>query len=198
MTSPQQGAGSPEAWVRLSDQPLASCRIFELRQRRYRHVGRGRENDFFVIRAPDWVNVLALTTDRKLILVRQYRFGADDFSLEIPGGMIEQGEDPVAAALRELREETGFRAKQARLLATVHPNPAIQSNVCHLVLAEEAEGESPMSWDPDEELQVLLAEPDDVLRWAREGRITHALVLNALFHFEPFWRATGRGGAPAV
>ena len=73
--------------------------------------------------SPDWVNVLALTPDARLVLVRQFRFGIDDFSLEIPGGVIETGEDPVAAGLRELREETGYGGRADRLLASSIPTP---------------------------------------------------------------------------
>src|SRR5664279_4692538 len=104
--------------------------------------------------APDWVNVLALTPDHRLVLVRQFRFGVDAFSLEIPGGVMEPDEDPVAAGLRELREETGFTGRGARLLGSVHPNPAIQSNRCHIVLVEEAVRTEALEWDADEEIEV--------------------------------------------
>jgi len=147
-----------------------------------------------VIAAPDWVNVIALTPDGRLVLVRQFRFGSDDFSLEIPGGVVEAGEMPVAAGVRELREETGFAGERARLLASIHPNPAIQQNRCHLVLVEEVRRQAATSWDADEEIEVLTAPVSEVLDWARTGRITHSLVLCGLFHFEGWWR--GRSRAP--
>ena len=159
---------------------------------RYRHPGRGTERDFVVIVAPDWVNVVALTRDERLVLVRQFRYGIDDFSLEIPGGVVEAGEDPVAAGVRELREETGFTGKRARLLASVHPNPAIQRNRCHLVLVEEVESREVSDWDEDEEFAVMTAPVAEVLDLARSGRITHSLVLCGLFHFEGWWRAQPR------
>lgn len=142
-----------------------------------------------MIEAPDWVNVIALTQDSRLVLVRQFRFGIDDLSLEIPGGVIERGEDPLAAGLRELAEETGFAGRNARLLGSVHPNPAIQSNRCHLVLVEGAEWKQAPAWDADEDIAVATAPVDEVLDWARTGRITHSLVLCGLFHFEAWWRA---------
>jgi 8-oxo-dGTP pyrophosphatase MutT (NUDIX family) len=94
----------------------------------------------------------------------------------------------VVAGLREVEEETGYRAARARLLGTVHPNPAIQNNTCHLVLAEESSPFSPLAWDEDEEIELVTASVADVFAWARSGRITHALSLNALFLFEPWWR----------
>jgi len=177
----------PERWEQRGRRTLVSTRIFDLQSVQFRHPVRATERDFVVIDAPDWVNVIALTPDGQLVLVRQFRFGVDTFSLEIPGGMIDRGEDPVAAAVRELREETGYAGGTARLLGTVHPNPAIQSNRCHLVLVESAVQSGAVQWDHDEEIAVSTAPVDDVFAWARDGRITHALVLDALWLFEPVW-----------
>ncbi|MEO5959252.1 MAG: NUDIX hydrolase, partial [Opitutaceae bacterium] len=102
--------------------------------------------------------------------------------------------DPVMAGLRELREETGYTGAPAKLLGSVHPNPAIQSNRCHLVFVDEAVKSHALEWDTDEEISVTVEPVDEVLALARSGGITHALVLNALLLFEPIWRVrTGRG-----
>ena len=121
------------------------------------------------------------------MLVRQFRFGIDGFSLEIPGGMMEPGEDPLATGVRELREETGYAGAPARLLGSVHPNPAIQSNRCHFLLVEQAVVATDMEWDTDEEIEVTTLPVDEVLALARSGGITHGLVLDALLFFEPVW-----------
>jgi 8-oxo-dGTP pyrophosphatase MutT (NUDIX family) len=186
----------PERLERVGESPLATTRILELRNVRFRSSRRGTENDYTVIAAPDWVNVIALTADGRLVLVRQFRFGIDDFSLEIPGGVIEPGEDPVEAGQRELREETGFAGGPVHLLGSVHPNPAIQNNRCHLVLVENAELRGATEWDPEEDIEVTTVQADEVLAWARSGRITHSLVVCGLFMFEQ-WRA-GRGCARSV
>ncbi len=183
----------PSRWTKLGDRSLARTRIFDLKATAYRHPVRGTEREFYVIDAPDWVVVLTVTRDHRLVLVNQFRFGVDAPSLELPGGVIERGEDPVTAGLREVEEETGYRAARARLLGTVHPNPAIQSNRCHLVLAEEAEAVVAQAWDADEEIAVVTTPVEEALAGARSGAITHALSLNALFLFEPLWR-TRRGG----
>src|SRR5262245_39801555 len=123
----------PARWEKRGHKIQAKTVVFDVRSVNYRHPVRGTEKDFIVMHAPDWVNVLALTRDGQLVLVRQFRFGIDAFSLEVPGGVMEAGEDPVEAGLRELREETGYTGARARLLGIVHPNPAIQSNRFHVV-----------------------------------------------------------------
>lgn len=178
---------APVRWVKTGQSLHAACQLFDVLHARYRHPRRGRERDFVVMETPDWVNVIALTPDHRLVLVRQFRFGIDDFSLEIPGGVMEPGEDPLAAAQRELREETGYTGRGARRLGGVHPDPAIMNNVCHLVLVEDVERTSELEWDHDEEIEVLTAPVDEVFAWARAGRITHALVLDALLLFAPEW-----------
>ena len=141
------------------------------------------EKEFTVAHAPDWVNVVAVTPENTIILVRQFRFGSNEFSLEVPGGVIEAGEDPLAAGMRELSEETGYGGA-ARLLGSVHPNPAILDNRCHFVLAENASPKGAVSWDPDEEIQVVTAPVEQALGWARSGVITHALTVAALMLYE--------------
>lgn len=179
---------NPARWEKLGSESRLKTRIFEVLSTQYRHGPRAASRDFTVIQAPDWVNVVAVTTEGELVLVRQFRFGTDEFSLEVPGGVIETGEDPVAAGMRELVEETGYSGVNARLLGSVHPNPAIQSNQCHLVLVEGVRKTHELAWDEDEEIQVLTKPVDEVYALARDGKITHALVMNALFLFEPVWR----------
>jgi 8-oxo-dGTP pyrophosphatase MutT (NUDIX family) len=163
---------------------LASTKVLELRSVHYVHPVRGTQRDFVVAHAPDWVNVVALTPDGQIVLVSQFRFGANALSLEVPGGVIEKGEDPVAAGLRELMEETGYGGGAVRLLGSVRPNPAIMDNLCHIVLVDGAVPTGPVHWDHDEEIEVSAAPVDEVLSWARSGRISHSLSIAALMLFE--------------
>ncbi len=188
-----QGSRSPARWQLLGEQVRHETRVFDVLGRTYLHPVRGTEKEFVVVAPSDWVNVVALTADGRIVLVRQFRFGIDGFSLEIPGGVMEPGEDPVAAGLRELREETGYAGGAARLLGSVCPNPAIQSNRCHFVFVDGAAATAELEWDADEEIEVVALPADEVYALARNGGIVHGLVLNALMLFEPEWRAR-RGG----
>ena len=163
--------GGLSRWVREAERVLVSTRVFDLKSVLFRHPVRGTEREFIVAHAPDWVNVVARTPDDRLVLVRQFRFGSNEFSLEIPGGVIEKGEEPVAAGVRELLEETGYGGGKVSLLGSVHANPAIQDNQCHIVMV-------------DGEIQVSAAPVAEVLSWARSGRITHSLSVAALMLFE--------------
>ncbi|ACB73962.1 NUDIX hydrolase [Opitutus terrae] len=183
-------SAAPSRWERLGDKTLTSTRVFDVRSTRFRHPRRDTERDFIIIDSPDWVNVIALTRDQQLVLVRQFRFGTEAFSLEIPGGVIERGEDPLVAGVRELTEETGYTGQPARLLGSVHPNPALQTNRCHFVLVEDATCTHPLDWDEDEEIEVVTMPVEKVLKLAHAGGVTHALALNALLLFEPVWRGT--------
>lgn len=176
--------GEPALWVRGGEQVLVSTRVLELRNIRYRHPSRGTERDFLVAHAPDWVNVVARTPEGRLVLVRQFRFGSNELSLEVPGGVMEAGEDPVGAGVRELLEETGYGGGSARLLGSVHPNPAIMDNRCHVIFVDGAVPTGPMDWDDDEEIQVSTAPSDEVIAWARSGKIVHSLSVAALLLFE--------------
>lgn len=187
MTDPASFPPPPpaSAWRRGARRTLLHTRIFDIDGVTFTHPGRRTEREFFVVQAPDWVNVTAITPGGELLLVRQFRFGINAFSLEVPGGVMEPGEDPVAAGVRELEEETGYVGARARLLGSLHPNPAIQANRCHFVLVEEAVRTKPLAWDPDEEIDLVIATRPEVESWARDGRITHGLTLNALFLLPP-------------
>ena len=186
---PSSSAPPPSSRRRRAPRILQRTRILDLTSVPFHHPRRDVRRDFVIIDAPDWVNVVAHTSDDRLVLVNQFRYGIDAFSWEIPGGVIDHGEDPVDAGVRELLEETGYAGANARLLASIHPNPAILSNRCHLVLVEDCRLVSPPAWDPDEEMEISAVPVADVYARARSGGITHSLVLDALLFFEPLWRA---------
>lgn len=194
---PAMNLPAPQRWEKLARRSLAVTRILELTLTGYRHPTRRTEREFVVIEAPDWVNVVALTPDHQLVLVRQFRYGADEFSLELPGGVVDAGEDPIAAGLRELEEETGFTGGAPVRLGTVRPNPAIQNNHCHLVLVPDARRTAAaLEWDADEEFEILSVPVEEAYARAYRGEITHAMALDALLLFRPHWERIRAGDRP--
>ena len=170
----------PKPWDTLSSDRVGDFRIFQLRKDRCVSPRTGEAFDFFVLEMPDWCNVVALTRHDEMILVKQYRFGIRESSLEIPGGMIEDGEDPLAAARRELLEETGFACDRIELIGRTLPNPAIQDNVCHTALATGCHRLGDPHLDEREDIEILLRPAADIQDLVAKGEINHALVLVAL------------------
>src|SRR4051812_25764885 len=114
--------------------------------------------DIVTFTMPDWVSVVAFAGGR-VVLVRQHRHGVEGVTLETPGGVVDPGEDPAVAALRELREETGYAAERAEPLGFVHPNPALQGNRCFLFLARGAVDTGLLDCDLHESTEPLLLDP---------------------------------------
>ena len=170
----------PSPWDMQENNLHADCRIFEVRKQRLKRRSDGLEGEFFVLDTNDWVNVLALTPDDKIILVRQFRYGSKEQSLEPPGGVVERGEDPVIAGLRELQEETGYVGEEPKLLGVVRPNAAILSNRCHVILVRNAQKTAALNFDQHEELVTELYPVKELKEMVRRGEITHSIGLNSI------------------
>lgn len=171
----------PGSWKVLSSAVHADCRIFTVHRSRRKSTLSGIEHDFYTIEGYDWVNVIPVTSDGHLVLVRQFRHGVGEFTLELPGGAIHPGEDPVTGGLRELEEETGYRSGSARLLGKSFPNPAIQSNTCYYLLAEDCLPSGQVNPDPAEEIEIVLMPRHEIRERLLAGEFSHALVMNGLF-----------------
>ena len=167
--------------------------ILTVRQHEAAHPESGQRRRFTVIETSDWVNVVALTPDDQVVFVRQFRHGLERVTLEIPGGAIDPGETPRRAAIRELKEETGYVGRRIRKLGVVEPNPAIQANRCHLFLALDVEHRFEAQPDPGEVLEVERHPLGEVPELLRDGRVNHALVAAAFLHLH---LAAGGWGRP--
>ncbi|MFN8390182.1 MAG: NUDIX hydrolase [Bdellovibrionota bacterium] len=169
-------------WTRLDDRLLQKTRVFDLRAQRMRSGDGSYEDDFFYIETPDWVNVIAITPDQQVVLVRQYRHGINEFSLETPGGMVDkEAEDHRDTAMRELSEETGYSSNNVTFLGSIRPNPAMLTNHCHVYLAADATLASGQNLDPSEDITVELAPLADIPEMIRSGKIVHSIVSAAFF-----------------
>ena len=136
--------------------------------------------DIYVFACPDWCNVIAETPEGELVFIWQYRFGTDALSLEIPGGVIDPGEEPLAAARRELLEETGYEAESFELVSVVEPNPALQGNRCFTYLARGARPTGKTAFDDMEDLETLLVPKSELADLLDDREITHSLVVVAI------------------
>jgi 8-oxo-dGTP pyrophosphatase MutT (NUDIX family) len=179
-----------EPWKHVGSKPIGNFRIFDLRADRAVSPRTGNEHEFYVISCTDWVNVIAVTPDEKLVMVEQYRHGTGTVELEVPGGMMDPGEaSPEATGARELREETGCEGENVRRIGRIFPNPAIMTNTCHTVLIENCRQVHEVDFDHGEDLVTRFVPVEDIPELIRSGKIRHSLVVVALYHYELFRRS---------
>lgn len=175
-------------WTIISSRVDKSYGLFSLRRDSARSPRTGATHDFYVLESPSWVNIIPLTPAKEIVLIRQYRFGVRDMTLEIPGGLMEESDSPEEAARRELREETGYREEKLIPLGTVHPNPAIQNNLCYTFLAADVFPVGKLLQDEREDIEVVLKPLSEIPRLIGEGTISHALVIAAFYRFYTEYR----------
>lgn len=141
----------------------------------------GKSGTFYKLHVPDWINVLAITEDKNVVLVKQYRHGTDEVTLEIPGGAVDREDsDHQTAAERELLEETGFQSNKWTHLGTVSVNPAIMNNYCHLYLAENCVEVAEQNLDQMEEIEVQKVSLSDFFEMIEREEIDHSLIISAV------------------
>lgn len=145
------------------------------------HLTDGRTGSFTIAESPQWVNILPVTESGKIVLVEQFRHGSGTVSLEIPGGVVDNNEDPLDAAERECLEETGWKGTgRAELLGTIEPNPAFMSNVCSVYIWNNCTFARNQQLDPLEDINVVVVSMQEFFQRIALGTICHSLVLSAV------------------
>ncbi len=172
-------------WHDLRRESVADAKVFSL-NRNLRRSSDGRESWYYTLASPDWVNVVATTTDSEgrscFVMVRQFRHGSMDVSLEFPGGVVDPGEEPITAARRELEEETGFSAPELVLVGSVNPNPALMDNRVFTYVATDVHRSGDQDLDHNEIIDVALIPTDRLADHAEE--FDHAMMHVALRFYE--------------
>jgi|SRR6056297_196349 len=170
-------------WEVIKDKKVYETPIFSLHQKKVLPDDGSDAANFYVLNAPEWINVIALTNANEVVLVEQYRHGIDETTLEIPGGMVDKGEKPIRAAKRELLEETGYESGSWEPLGRASSNPAILSNYTYLFLARECKKTSPQQTDGHEDIKVHTLPLEKFLRLVDEDIVHHSIVLAGVAKF---------------
>lgn len=170
-------------WKVVGSKRDKSYRVFNLRTDKAVSPRTEKAYDFFILETSAWVNIIPITPQNEVILVRQYRHGIRDITLEIPGGLVEEDDNPSGAAERELFEETGYKATKIISLGHVLPNPAIQNNLCYTFLAKDVFLSGNQEQDEKEDIEVIKRPLAEIPHLIRSGKINHSLVLAAFYRY---------------
>jgi 8-oxo-dGTP pyrophosphatase MutT (NUDIX family) len=182
-------------WREVRRETLLDCRIFEVERSLAVSPVDDSEHDFFRIRNNDWVQIIPLTPDDEIVMVRQYRHGSSSVTLEVPGGLVDAGEAPAAAARRELLEETGFAAESVHAMGAINPNPAYHTHRLHSFYARDVRPVAAVQNTPTEQTEVVLVPLAEIADLLRADRIDHSLVAATLWRFLHEHVSNGEGKA---
>ena len=172
-------------WKTLSRDKILHTPVFDVYKEKAVCLRNDFSWNFYTLKCPhNWVTVVAVTADNEIVMVKQFRYGTKSDEIEVPGGLMEEGESPLHAGIRELREETGFVGDNAMVLGKVCPNPAIQGNFCYTVLVENAVKKCETEFDNAEDIQTLLIPLNMIEEYINEGKISHGLALNSLLFYK--------------
>ncbi|MCM8527089.1 MAG: NUDIX hydrolase [Lentisphaeraceae bacterium] len=177
-------------WKVKSTRKIFSSHIVELEGRMSVNPRNGIEDEYYIATFPDWCNVIALTPEKEIVLIRHFRHGSRTFEVEFPGGCIDEGEKPLDAAVRELKEETGYVGKNPVLISNISPNPSFQTNRCYTVFIENAKKVTEQSLDEGEDIEIFKVPLEKVPELIQEGSIGNSMIIAAFYLFELYQRKT--------
>jgi len=166
-------------WKKLNTHREYRDRVLSVEHREFYFTKENASMNFTVVNTNDWVTIIPTTIDNQFVLVKQFRIGTEETTLEFPGGAINKGENNLNAALRELKEETGLEPKEIDILGEVHPNPAFMSNKAYIYLARGCEPKYDLNLDMFEDIELVTLSKDELERYIKNGMIKHSIVLAA-------------------
>jgi len=170
-------------WREVGRETLANCRVFDLERSTAESPYDGSQHDFYRVRNSDWVQIIPVTAANEIVMIRQFRHGSQSVVLEVPGGLVDAGEAPAAAAQRECLEETGYAATVVQPMASVNPNPAIHTSRLHSFWSRPVERVAEVANESTEHTEVVLVPLTDLPDLLRADAIDHALVVATLWRF---------------
>ena len=171
-------------WPVISREQIGDFRLFSLTKKKVRSPRTGEIREVQALQFADWVLILALTPQEEVVMVRQYRHGTEQVCLELPGGLVDAGDDsPALSARRELLEETGYQADEIVLIGECFPQPAILSNKCFFYLAKNAAEAQSQDLDSGEDIEILKVPLQEIPTKIENREIDHAMVLLTFFFF---------------
>ena len=171
-------------WKVHEEETLLSCQIFSAIKSRRSNPDNGTEIEFLLVRGLNWVNVIALTPENEVILVKQYRPGVEKYTLELPGGCIEKDEDVKSAALREFSEETGYSSDDLEEIGVVNANPAMYNMRNYFYVARNCRKVGEQNLDSDEDVDVIKIPYRQLLEDVKSGKFDHGLCTAAIGLYE--------------
>lgn len=168
-------------WKKLASEKVYSDRWFQARADKCEFPDGRIIEPYYVVELPNWANIFVVTSDEKIVLVRQYRYPVDQVTYELPGGVIDRGEDPKAAAIREMQEETGYHSDEVEFVCQLSPNPAINNNTAYFFLAKNAIPGEKKSFDAFEDIDICLFTKEEFLQLLRENKMQHGVQLGPVY-----------------
>jgi len=165
-------------WKQIKSEKVFQDPVLRVEHRDFYFSRNGSEATFTVISMKDWAVLVPVTTEGRLVLVKQFRVGTAEAAYEFPGGALEKGEDPACGAARELAEETGYTGRLTHL-SKMRPNPAFMDNFCYVYAAEDCEKTGGLVLDPFEDLEPEEFEVSEVEQMIKDGRIVHSISIAA-------------------
>ncbi len=168
-------------WKIVESKLAMDCKVFSVYREKVISPRTRKEVEIYRLTSNNWVNVIPITPEGDIVMVKQYRHGTRSFTLEVPGGLVDDSDtSPVEAGRRELLEETGYTSDHIELVGGISPQPAIFSNILYTCVARDVQKVAEQNLDEGEDIEIKLLSPKEVKKLISEGVINHALVIASL------------------